>query len=349
MKIDTHIIFLIIIIGIISAGIVGATVMSNDDSMKQEDFDGIKIYVPSDSNFVQTSDGVYKDDNNGITINTFKNNDSMIDFLKNTKKSKIIPIENQPPQSVAFKKGNSINILVTNGEEGVAVSSDDGELTAKIANSIIFSNNHKSAKSPGVSVIHPRMSAPKDFNLIMLLVAEVDTKVFNLALIEENIDITVNEYNENIGVPDEDISSESESDEYVSDIEDQNDLNEILNLDSDSSQDEEAQTTSVIDDDSSNAEDNGVISDDASDLSNQGSGDDVLSSPDDSVQELSYEDCELLVTQELDNYHPGCMIDNYEEIENGYLFKIVDDMNNPVGEITVDALTGELNTTNLMI
>ena len=75
----------------------------------------------------------------------------------------------------------------------------------------------------------------------------------------------------------------------------------------------------------------------------------MLSSPDDSVQELSYEDCELLVTQELDNYHPGCMIDNYEEIENGYLFKIVDDMNNPVGEITVDALTGELNTTTLMI
>ena len=40
MKIDNHILFLIVIIGIISVGIVGATVMSNDSSMKEETFDG---------------------------------------------------------------------------------------------------------------------------------------------------------------------------------------------------------------------------------------------------------------------------------------------------------------------
>ena len=99
MKIDTHVLFLIVIVGIISVGLVGANVLSNDQSMKQEVFDGIKISVPSDSNFVKTGDGVYKDSKYGVTIHTFKNNDSMINYLKNTKNSKIVPVENQPPQS----------------------------------------------------------------------------------------------------------------------------------------------------------------------------------------------------------------------------------------------------------
>ena len=138
MKIDTHVLFLIVIVGIISVGLVGANVLSSDQSMKQEVFDGIKISVPSDSNFVKTGDGVYKDSKYGVTIHTFKNNDSMINYLKNTKNSKIVPVENQPPQSVAFKKGDTINILVTNGQEGVSVSSKDGGLTTQIANNIVF-------------------------------------------------------------------------------------------------------------------------------------------------------------------------------------------------------------------
>ena len=88
MKINTHILFLIIVIGIISAGIVGASFMNSDTSMKQEVFDGITVSVPSNSNFVKVGDGVYKDENNGITITTFKNNNSMIDFFKKYKKIK---------------------------------------------------------------------------------------------------------------------------------------------------------------------------------------------------------------------------------------------------------------------
>ncbi|WP_405273308.1 hypothetical protein [Methanobrevibacter sp.] len=197
MKIDTHVLFLIVIVGIISVGLVGANVLSNDHSMKQEVFDGIKISVPSDSNFVKTGDGVYKDSKYGVTIHTFKNNDSMINYLKNTKNSKIVPVENQPPQSVAFKKGDTINILVTNGQEGVSVSSKDGGLTTQIANNIVFSDNHKSQKPvPVLNVAPPTMTKEKDFNLIMLLIANVDTKFFNLNLFQLNIVPVIDQFNE---------------------------------------------------------------------------------------------------------------------------------------------------------
>lgn len=197
MKIDTHVLFLIVIVGIISVGLVGANVLSSDQSMKQEVFDGIKISVPSDSNFVKTGDGVYKDSKYGVTIHTFKNNDSMINYLKNTKNSKIVPVENQPPQSVAFKKGDTINILVTNGQEGVSVSSKDGGLTTQIANNIVFSDNHKSQKPvPVLNVAPPTMTKEKDFNLIMLLIANVDTKFFNLNLFQNNIVFVTDQFNE---------------------------------------------------------------------------------------------------------------------------------------------------------
>ena len=197
MKIDTHVLFLIAIVGIISVGLVGANVLSSDQSMKQEVFDGIKISVPSDSNFVKTGDGVYKDSKYGVTIHTFKNNDSMINYLKNTKNSKIVPVENQPPQSVAFKKGDTINILVTNGHEGVSVSSKDGGLTTQIANNIVFSDNHKSQKPvPVLNVAPPTMTKDKDFNLIMLLIADVDTNIFNLNLFQLNIVPVIDQFNE---------------------------------------------------------------------------------------------------------------------------------------------------------
>lgn len=197
MKIDTHVLFLIVIVGIISIGLVGANVLSSDQSMKQEVFDGIKISVPSDSNFVKTGDGVYKDSKYGVTIHTFKNNDSMINYLKNTKNSKIVPVENQPPQSVAFKKGDTINILVTNGQEGVSVSSKDGGLTTQIANNIVFSDNHKSQKPvPVLNVAPPTMTKDKDFNLIMLLIADVDTNIFNLNLFQLNIVPVIDQFNE---------------------------------------------------------------------------------------------------------------------------------------------------------
>ena len=231
MKIDKHILFLIIVIGVISAGIVGATVMNTDTSLKQEVFDGITVSVPADSEFVKVDDGVYKDSNNGIKIHTFKNNDSMIDFLKNTKKSKIIPIENQPPQSVAFKKGDNINILVTNGNEGISIGSKDGKLTSEIANNVVFSNNHKSVKPVGIPFAKQPMKVEKDYNLIALLVADVDTKVFNVDMLQNNLVVVVDNYNEQLDQPAADVESGEDANEdlgEVSDISNQDDLNNAL-------------------------------------------------------------------------------------------------------------------------
>ena len=350
MKMDTHVLFLIVIIGIISVGIVGATVMSQDTSMKQEVFDGITISVPADSEFVKAGNGVYKDSNYGITINTFKNNNSMIDFLKNTKKSKIIPIDNQPPQSVAFKKGDTINILVTNGQEGVSIGSKDGELTSKMANNIIFSNNHKSDKSSGIPLVKPHMNIKQDFNLIMLLVADVDTNIFNLNLIENNLAVIVDDYNEQLELPTDIQTNDSEG--YVSDIENNDDLNNVL-TDSDnttssadgnvqSSDDEPVQATTLEDNSQATAANDGSVQ--ASPEDNNVAPSNTNSNPASNFQQkLTFQECQDLVLRELINYPELTIDDNYEEVADGYVFTIVGNYTNTkYGEITVNALTGEL-------
>ncbi|WP_405294599.1 hypothetical protein [Methanobrevibacter sp.] len=372
MNVDKHVLFLIVIIGIISAGIVGATVMNTDTSMKQEVFDGMTVSVPADSEFVKVGDGVYKDSHYGITINTFKNNDSMIDFLKNSKKSKIIPIENQPPQSVAFKKGDTINILVTNGNEGLSVSTKDGDLTSKIANSIIFSNNHKSQKSNGLGLVKPHMNIHQDFNLIMILVADVDTKIFNTAIFEDNLNVFVDEYNEDLGQDgvSDDASSNGESDEYVSDVKNSDDLNNVLSESSDSSSDDsssgndddDAAQTTVVDDNSNDASssDDVAQASGADEPSNVASDNDVVSSAPDtssapassspsgsgssSQQELSFDDCQKLAEKEIMS-HPDLAIDDkdHDEIPDCYVFFVIDMDNNKIGEITVNALTGDVD------
>lgn len=378
MKIDSHVLFLIVIIGIISAGIVGATVMNTDTSMKQQSFDGITVAVPTDSEFVKVGDGAYKDSNYGITINTFKNNDSMIDFLKNTKKSKIIPIENQPPQSVAFKKGDDINILVTNGNEGISIGSKDGDLTSKMANNVVFSNNHKSQKPAGMFVKQP-MSVENDFNLILLLVAEVDTKVFNLDLVQNNLVIVADDYNEDLSQPDDGVGEEDSQD--LSDIEDADDLNEVLTEpDDNSTSDDKADDTKTGDDDKDKADDSksddkdddvaqattveesndNVPSSDVASASN--AAPDSSNAPADTQQssssssssknkqeEMSVDDCMREVEKEFLKNHPELSIDSkYDEVPNGYVFYIVDNTQEPIGTVTIDATTGQMEPDNAL-
>lgn len=361
MKIDNHILFLIVIIGIISVGIVGATVMSNDSSMKEETFDGITVSVPSDSDFVKAGDGVYKDSNYGITINTFKDNESMIDFLKNTKKSKIIPIDDQPPQSVAFKKGKTINILVTNGNEGLSVGTKDGELTTEIANSIVFSNNHKSQKPSGVGVVNKQMNVKQDFNLILLLIADVDTKVFNQAIFQENVLVVVDNYNANLDEPiEEDASvdegvSDDESEDYVSDISNQEDLNNLLSGESEDavSENDDANTT-ILDDNNDGMDNNDdVIEASSSDDTAMDSSDDNMAASDDmdqnAQQEMSFDECQELAKQEvMNNPSLGQQFEidelNHDEIPDCYVFFVMDDTDTKVAEITVNALTGQVDT-----
>ena len=365
MKIDLHILFLILLAGAVSAGLVGASLMTTDTTMKQEVFDGIKVSVPSDSDFIKVTDGVYKDSKYGIVINTFKNNDSMINYLKNTKQSKIVPVKNQPPQSVAFKKGDTLNILVTNGQEGVSVSAKDGELVSKIANNIIFSNNHKSVKPVGIGVFNPELNINGDFNLMFALIGDVNTNFFNLNLYKASVKNVVEEYNEEVDKPIFDVivpSSDSDSDSKdhsndadsviiptngsngVSDINNSNDLNKALS--GGKAQDSSNSPTSSGSNDgasSSSASSQPATAKPASSSSSSPASSSAPSSSGSSSggsQKLSLSDCQHLVETSING--TGLKIGNYKSSGDSYIFMLLDKTGRNVKNLTVDTVTGKI-------
>ena len=196
MKLNSHIIFLIVIVGIITAGVVGATLLSNGP-MKQVDFDGIKVNVPSDANFVKTNDG-YADSKYGIAIHPFKDNASASNYLKGVTGASVIALKNQPPQSVAFVQGDDTNVLITNGKEAVALGAKDQNLVTDMANSVVFSNHQKSVKPkpviPGIAP-PPHLEIHNDFYLIEALVLQVNNDIFNAAVFQNNTAMIVDGYN----------------------------------------------------------------------------------------------------------------------------------------------------------
>lgn len=196
MKLNSHVIFLIAIVGIITAGVVGATILNNG-SMKQVDFDGTKVSVPSDSNFVKTGDG-YADSKYGITIHLFKDNDSVVNFLKSKSGASVVSLKNQPPQSVAFTQGDDTNVLLTNGADSIDIGAKDQGLVSDMANTVVFPDHQKSAKpAPEIPLIFPppHLEFHRDFYLISALIAQVNTQEFNLAILESNANVTINAFN----------------------------------------------------------------------------------------------------------------------------------------------------------
>lgn len=359
MKIDLHILFLILLAGAVSAGLVGASLMTTDTTMKQEVFDGIKVSVPSDSDFIKVTDGVYKDSKYGIVINTFKNNDSMINYLKNTKQSKIVPVKNQPPQSVAFKKGDTLNILVTNGQEGVSVSAKDGELVSKIANNIIFSNNHKSVKPVGIGVFNPELNINGDFNLMFALIGEVNTNIFNHNNYRVNMEAAIINYNQEVNEPifnnpivknsDSDSDNTNDDDSVilptngsndVSNINSSNDLNKALNGGNakDSSNSPTSPSSSGSGASSSNAASNQPST--AKPSSSSSSSPASSGSSSGGSQKLSLSDCQHLVETSING--TGLKIGNYKSSGDSYIFMLLDKTGRNVKNLTVDTLTGKI-------
>ncbi len=227
----------------ITATCVGATVINSDVDMKQNTFDGIKINVPHDTEFIQIPDG-FKENTYGITIHTFKDNQSMVNFLNSLQDAKIVSLADQPPQSVAFTQGDTTNILVTNGKEGICVGASDQNLVLKMANSVIFSNGHPSERNHGVmGVGQKHLDKDKDFNLMVGLMIIVDNSEFNINLYNTAIAATVTETNtiidnnnfnfeenitsdpssENMTAPEENNLTQEECEEMVNDyLEDTN-------------------------------------------------------------------------------------------------------------------------------
>ena len=359
MKIDLHILFLILLAGAVSAGLVGASLMTTDTTMKQEVFDGIKVSVPSDSDFIKVTDGVYKDSKYGIVINTFKNNNSMINYLKNTKQSKIVPVKNQPPQSVAFKKGDTLNILVTNGQEGVSVSAKDGELVSKIANNIIFSNNHKSVKPVGIGVFNPELNINGDFNLMFALIGEVNTNIFNHNNYRVNMEAAIINYNQEVNEPifnnpivknsDSDSDNTNDDDSVilptngsndVSNINSSNDLNKALNGGNakDSSNSPTSPSSSGNGASSSNAASSQPST--AKPSSSSSSSPASSGSSSGGSQKLSLSDCQHLVETSING--TGLKIGNYKSSGDSYIFMLLDKTGRNVKNLTVDTLTGKI-------
>ena len=227
----------------ITATCVGATVINSDVDMKQNTFDGIKINVPHDTEFIQIPDG-FKENTYGITIHTFKDNQSMVNFLNSLQDAKIVSLADQPPQSVAFTQGDTTNRLVTNGKEGICVGASDQNLVLKMANSVIFSNGHPSERNHGVmGVGQKHLDKDKDFNLMVGLMIIVDNSEFNINLYNTAIAATVTETNtiidnnnfnfeenitsdpssENMTAPEENNLTQEECEEMVNDyLEDTN-------------------------------------------------------------------------------------------------------------------------------
>ena len=174
---------------------VGATVINNDGEMKQNTFDGIKINVPQDTNFIQIPNG-FKENNYGITIQTFKDNQSMVNFLNGLQGAKIVSLNDQPPQSVAFTQNDTTNILVTNGKEGICVGAVDQNLVLKMANSVIFNDGHPSERNHGImGVGQKHLDKDKDFKLMMGLIVLVNNTEINIAGYTTAITTTVDETN----------------------------------------------------------------------------------------------------------------------------------------------------------
>jgi hypothetical protein len=215
MKLNSHVVFLIVIVGIITAGVVGASIMNNG-SMKQVDFDGVKVSVPSNAEFIKTGDG-YADSKYGITIHVFKNNASMVNYLKGINGASIVALKNQPPQSVAYVYGDDTNVLITNSVEGISIGAKDQALVADMANSVVFSNHQKSAK-PHVSipgVAPPHLEFNTDFNAMAVILAQVNTAVFNAELYQSNVSMTINDYN---SYSDQGALDQYTANEYVSNV-----------------------------------------------------------------------------------------------------------------------------------
>ncbi len=309
---------------------VGATVINSDGNMKQNTFDGIKMNVPHDADFIQITDG-FKENTYGITVHTFKDNQSMVNFLNSLQGAKIVSLNNQPPQSIAFTQDGATNILVTNGKEGICVGAVDQDLVLKMANSVIFSNGHPSERSHGiVGVGQKHLDKDKDFDLMV-----------GLMVLVNNAEVNINSYNAAV------VTTVSQTNQMID-----NDVNFIDNnqtsnygsLDNNSINSDSSNTNNVNPDNSgsSDTSNTGSSTTGSSDVSNTGSSDTSNSG---STEESSYSksECKQMVKEYLQG--SDCSISSVDENNGVYTFHIKDSHGTSAGVIIVESQTGNMDTT----
>ncbi len=355
MKLNTQIIFLIAIIGIITAGVVGASVLNNG-SMKQVEFDGIKLNVPSDAEFINTGNG-FVDSKYGISIHTFKDNSSSINYLNGVKGASVVSLQNQPPQSVAFKQGEDTNIFLTNGAEGISIGAKDQNLVTKMSNSVVFSNHQKSVKPsiPVPGIAPPHLSLENDYNLILAFIGKINNKeVFNIDAYELNVNQSIQEYNnlaDNGINPNEINDQQSVGDSNVSgnpgssSLMDNSQVSDVVNSigGGDNSQpvassggDSNLDSSSVAEPSSSPASSDSVSSSSpaaSSGSSSSSSGGDQSNTP----EKLSKQDVKSLVRESLPS---GYSIKSISD-KGSYYLVVIKDSSGSTEDLKIDAYTGQ--------
>lgn len=352
---------------ILTVTCVGATVINNDSEMKQDTFDGIKMNVPHDAKFIEIPGG-FKENTYGITVNTFKDNQSMVNFLNGLQGAKVISLNDQPPQSVAYTQGDNTYILITNGKEGICVGAVDQKLVLKMSNSVIFSNGHPSERSHGfMSVGQKHLDKDKDFNCMIGIIQLVNNPEININTYATAIATTVVGTNYIIDAgttvnQNAVINTETTQFENITDSSGNIIINDTSNGESSDVSGgipfiESDNGDSNSGDAGSSSSDSGVSpstgdnSPDISDITPDNSGssssgdssssssDDSSSSSDDEPEPYTQEECQVAAEAELGDGEQIVGVTHNGDI---YIFEVVDEEGNTVTPIKVDSLTCEV-------
>ncbi len=326
---------------ILTVTCVGATVINNDSEMKQDTFDGIKMNVPHDAKFIEIPGG-FKENTYGITVNTFKDNQSMVNFLNGLQGAKVVSLNDQPPQSVAYTQGDNTYILVTNGKEGICVGAVDQKLVLKMSNSVIFSNGHPSERSHGfMSVGQKHLDKDKDFNCMMGIILLVNNPEININAYKSAIATTVmgTNYIIDAGTTQNTvINSETTQLENITD----SSGNLIINDTTNGGSNDISGGNSFIESDGdagSSSSDNGGVSPSTGDSGSSSSSDSSSSSAEEEPEPYTQEECQAAAEAELGN---GEQIVGVTQNGDIYIFEVVDEEGNTVTPIKVNSLTCEV-------
>lgn len=336
-------------IAIVSAGAVAAISMNYDPDMKTASFDGIKMKVPTDAKFTKTVAG-FEDTKYGISVQTFKSTDAITNYLNSLQGAKMISVANLPANSVAFEQGDSTYILITNGKVGICVGALDKDLVVEMANSVVFpEKSNKVSHNPTIIGKHP----PKidvDFVFIKQVINKVT--VNNATFNEGDLNITINNSTNLTDMQDK-VNGDWDS---TNDIDSTGEPIDRTDYNSDSSQVTTSSDSGIVSapgiglindvmDGDSNSYDSGEIQSSdvstSSDISNNdvASGD---SGSDENTQEkLSESECRDRAESAIPSDYS---ISKVKHSGDSYIFEIEDEDGKSVGTVTVDSITGDVDT-----
>ena len=136
-----------IVLFLVVGSITAYSIAYNDTDFKMSVFDGIKINVPSGSEFVKIDNQYYKDNTRYLEINTSKNHTQVMNTKlnlennENLSKIKIKELTNQTKSYISANGTVQIFIFNKDENEGILITNKNKTLAISMAKTVIFSNN----------------------------------------------------------------------------------------------------------------------------------------------------------------------------------------------------------------